>query len=75
MKQFTVEQYAADQLEGNNMKTNNDANRVLPTVFDYPYMANRFIQSIIDTGWNLTSEEQNKLSNLYQLSLITELGF
>ena len=44
MKQFTVEQYAADQLEGNNMKTNNDANRVLPTVFDYPYMANRFIQ-------------------------------
>ena len=52
----------------------NCINRVLPTVFDNPYMANRFIQSIIDTGWNLTSEEQNKLSNLYQLSLITELG-
>ena len=58
----------------NNDENGNCANRVLPTVFDYPYMANRFIQSIIDTGWNLTSEEQNKLSNLYQLSLITELG-
>lgn len=58
----------------NNDENGNCINRVLPTVFDYPYMANRFIQSIIDTGWNLTSEEQNKLSNLYQLSLITELG-
>ena len=51
----------------NNDENGNCVNRVLPTVFDYPYMANRFIQSIIDTGWNLTSEEQNKLSNLYQL--------
>ena len=46
----------------NNDENGNCINRVLPTVFDYPYMANRFIQSIIDTGWNLTSEEQNKLS-------------
>ena len=47
---------------------------MLPTVFDYPFMANRFIQSVMDTGWILTSEEQNKLSNIYQLSLMTELG-
>ena len=61
--------------ENNPQGTANIADdRVLPTVFDYPFMANRFIQSIMDTGWILTSEEQNKLSNLYQLSLITELG-
>jgi hypothetical protein len=29
------------------------------------YRANRFIQAIMDTGWKLTSEEQQIIFNLY----------
>jgi hypothetical protein len=36
---------------------------------DYEYMGNRFIQSIMDTGWDLTSEEQNLLFDKYIQSL------
>lgn len=36
---------------------------------DYEYMGNRFIQSIMDTGWVLSSEEQNLLFDKYIQSL------
>lgn len=36
---------------------------------DYEYIANRFIQSIMDSGWDLSSEEQNLLFDKYIQSL------
>ena len=36
---------------------------------DYEYMGNRFIQSIMDAGWILSSKEQNLLFDKYIQSL------
>lgn len=37
------------------------------------YKANRFIQTVIDNGWNLNSDQQKALTQAYVLSLSNEL--
>ncbi|WP_435135755.1 hypothetical protein [Formosa sp. A9] len=36
-------------------------------------MSNRFIQNLIDNGWELNSEQQTKLTDAYVNSMMSEL--
>lgn len=43
------------------------------TQYDFSGMSNRFIQNLIDNGWELSIDEQFKLQDAYINSMLSEL--
>lgn len=41
--------------------------------YDFSAMSNRFIQNLMDNGWELSTEEQVKLQDAYINSLLSEI--